>query len=167
MDGNVWQGNSSSLTNSQVDAVLADPSFAEISSYFTVTGQTVDITVSINPVGDFTNSLTLYTAIYEIKTYNNVGSNGETEFGNVMKKMVPGSMGFALPTLQTGVSVVENFSHTFQGSYTLPPDANSPIDHSTQHSIEDFNNLGVVTWIQDDATKEVIQSTVSLSLIHI
>ena len=161
LDGNVWQGNSSSLTNSQVDAVLADPSFAEISSYFTVTGQTVDITVSINPVGDFTNSLTLYTAIYEIKTYNNVGSNGETEFGNVMKKMVPGSMGFALPTLQTGVSVVENFSHTFQGSYTLPPDANSPIDHSTQHSIEDFNNLGVVTWIQDDATKEVIQSTIS------
>ena len=161
LDGNVWQGNSSSLTNSQVDAVIADPSFAEISSYFTVTGQTVDITVSINPIGDFTNSLTLYTAIYEIKTYNNVGSNGETEFGNVMKKMVPGSMGFALPTLQTGVSVVENFSHTFQGSYTLPPDANSPIDHSTQHSIEDFNNLGVVTWIQDDATKEVIQSTVS------
>ena len=161
LDGNVWQGNSSSLLNSQVDAVLANPAFAEISSYFTVTGQTVDITVSINPIGDFANSLTLYTAIYEIKTYNNVGSNGETEFGNVMKKMVPGSMGFALPTLQTGVAVVENFSHTFQGSYTLPPDANSPIDHTTQHSIEDFNNLGVVTWIQDDATKEVIQSTVS------
>ena len=161
LDGNVWQGNSSSLLNSQVDAVLANPTFAEISSYFTVTGQTVDITVSINPIGDFANSLTLYTAIYEIKTYNNVGSNGETEFGNVMKKMVPGSMGFALPTLQTGVAVVENFSHTFQGSYTLPPDANSPIDHTTQHSIEDFNNLGVVTWIQDDATKEVIQSTVS------
>ena len=161
LDGNVWQGNSSSLANSQVDAVIADPAFAEISSYFTVTGQTVDITVSINPIGDFTNSLTLYTAIYEIKTYNNVGSNGETEFGNVMKKMVPGSMGFGLPTLQTGVSVVENFSHTFQGSYVLPPDANSPIDHATQHSIEDFNNLGVVTWIQDDATKEVIQSTVS------
>jgi len=161
LDGNVWQGNSASLTNSQVDAVIADPSFAEISSYFTVTGQTVDITVSINPLGDYTNSLTLYTAIYEIKTYNNVGSNGETEFGNVMKKMVPGSMGFGLPTLQTGVSVVENFSHTFQGSYTLPPDANSPIDHATQHSIEDFNNLGVVTWIQDDATKEVIQSAVS------
>ena len=161
LDGNVWQGNSSSLLNSQVDAVLANPAFAEISSYFTVTGQTVDITVSINPIGDFANSLTLYTAIYEIKTYNNVGSNGETEFGNVMKKMVPGSMGFALPTLQTGVAVVENFSHTFQGSYTLPPDANNPIDHTTQHSIEDFNNLGVVTWIQDDATKEVIQSTVS------
>ena len=161
LDGNDWQGNSSSLVNSQIDAVIAEPAFTDISSYFTVTGQTVDITVSVNPIGDFTNSLTLYTAIYEIKTYNNVGSNGETEFGNVMKKMVPGSMGFALPTLQSGVPVVENFSHTFQGSYTLPPDANSPIDHSTQHSIEDFDNLGVVTWIQDDATKEVIQSTVS------
>ena len=163
LDGNIWQGNSASLTGSQITSVIANPAFVEMSSYFTVdvTNQKVDVTVSIDPLGDFTNSLTLYTAIYEITTYNNTGSNGETSFDKVMKKMVPGSMGFALPTLQTGVSVVENFSHTFQGSYTLPPDANNPIDHATQHSIEDFNNLGVVTWIQDDATKEVIQSTVS------
>jgi hypothetical protein len=95
-------------------------------------------------------------------TYNNVGSNGETQFSKVMKKMVPGSMGFSVGSLTDGQTVVENFSHTFQGSYTLPPDANNPIDHTTQHSVEDFNNLGVVTWIQDDATKEILQSTVSV-----
>ena len=161
LDGNDWQGNSSSLANSQIDAVLAEPAFLEMSSFFTVTGQTVDITVNIDALGDFNSNLTIYTAIYEIKTFNNVGSNGETEFGNVMKKMVPSSQGFNLGTLQTGNSVTENFSHTFAGNYVLPPNANSPIDHATQHSIEDFNNLGVVTWIQDDATKEVIQSTVS------
>ena len=86
-------------------------------------------------------------------TYNNVGSNGETQFSKVMKKMVPGSMGFNLGSLTDGQTVVENFSHSFQGSYTLPPDANNPIDHNTQHSVEDFSNLGVVSWIQDDATK--------------
>ena len=91
-------------------------------------------------------------------TYNNVGSNGETQFGYVMKKMVPGSSGFSLSPLQDGVPVNENFSYTFQGSYVLPPDANSPIDHSSSHSVEDFNNLGVVLWIQDDATKEIVQS---------
>ena len=95
-------------------------------------------------------------------TYNNVGSNGETQFSKVMKKMVPGSMGFNLGSLTDGQTVVENFSHSFQGSYTLPPDANNPIDHNTQHSVEDFSNLGVVSWIQDDATKEVLQSTVSV-----
>jgi len=163
LDGNIWQGNSSSLTGSQITSVLANPAFVEMSSFFTVdeVNQTVDITVNIDPLGDFANSLTLYTAIYEITTYNNVGSNGETSFDNVMKKMVPGSSGFALSSLQTGVLVAENFSHTFQGSYVLPPNANNPTNHAIQHSIEDFNNLGVVSWIQNDVTKEIVQSTVS------
>ena len=162
IDGNVWQGNSSSVTNSQIDAVMADPAFVSLSSYHVVDGQTVDFTVTINPLGDFQGPLTLYSAIFEYMTYNNVGSNGETQFSHVMKKMVPGSMGFNLGSLTDGQTVVENFSHSFQGSYTLPPDANNPIDHNTQHSVEDFSNLGVVSWIQDDATKEVLQSTVSV-----
>ena len=159
VDGNYWQDNSSALSSQVMDDVLAIPAFVELSSYFTVDNQTVDISVNINPLGDFTNQLTLYVAIFEYMTYNNVGSNGETQFGYVMKKMVPGSTGFALSPLQDGVPVNENFSHTFQGSYVLPPDANSPIDHLTNHSVEDFNNLGVVVWVQDDATLEIIQST--------
>ena len=161
LDGNVWQGNSSSVTGSQIDAVMANPAFVSLSSYHVMDGQTIDFTVSINPLGDFAGPLTLYSAVFEYMTYNNVGSNGETQFSKVMKKMVPGSTGFSLGSLTDGQTVVENFSHTFQGAYTLPPDANAPIDHMTQHSVEDFSNLGVVTWIQDDATKEILQSTVS------
>ena len=162
LDGNVWQGNSSSVTGSQIDAVMANPAFVSLSSYHVMDGQTIDFTVSINPLGDFAGPLTLYSAVFEYMTYNNVGSNGETQFSKVMKKMVPGSTGFSLGSLTDGQTVVENFSHTFQGTYTLPPDANNPIDHMTQHSVEDFSNLGVVTWIQDDATKEILQSTVSV-----
>ena len=77
--------------------------------------------------------------------------------------MVPGSSGFLLSPLQDGVPVNENFSYTFQGSYVLPPDVNSPIDHSSSHSVEDFSNLGVVVWIQDDASKEIVQSVEAIS----
>ena len=28
----------------------------------------------------------------------------------------------------------------------------------SSHSVEDFSNLGVVVWIQDDASKEIVQS---------
>ena len=52
-----------------------------------------------------------------------------------------------------------NFSYNFQGQYTLPPDANSPINHMNSHSVEDFDNLGVVVWVQDVNTKEILQST--------
>ena len=158
VDGNFWQDNSNALSAQVMDDVLAIPAFVELSSYFSVDNQTVDINVDINPLGDFNNSLTLYIAIFEYMTYNNVGSNGETQFGYVMKKMVPGSSGFLLSPLQNGVPVNENFSYTFQGNYVLPPDANSPIDHFSSHSIEDFGNIGVVLWIQDDASKEIIQS---------
>ena len=41
----------------------------------------------------------------------------------------------------------------------LPPDADSPIDHSVGHTVEDFNNLGVAVWIQDMDTKYILQST--------
>ena len=61
--------------------------------------------------------------------------------------------------MQDGVPVNENFSYTFQGSYVLPPDAGSPVDHAINHTVEDFNNLGVAVWLQDDATLEIIQST--------
>ena len=166
MDNVVERGQYKNGTNislqDEIDAVMADPAFVSLSSYHVVDGQTVDFTVTINPLGDFQGPLTLYSAIFEYMTYNNVGSNGETQFSKVMKKMVPGSMGFNLGSLTDGQTVVENFSHSFQGSYTLPPDANNPIDHNTQHSVEDFSNLGVVSWIQDDATKEVLQSTVSV-----
>ena len=76
-----------------------------------------------------------------------------------MKKMVPNSNGYAIQALQSGVQETYNFSYNFQGQYTLPPDANSPINHMTSHSVEDFDNLGVAVWIQDDVTKEVLQST--------
>ena len=59
-----------------MDDALANPAFVELSSFYTVDNQTVDINVNIDPLGDFTNSLTLYVAIFEYMTYNNVGSNG-------------------------------------------------------------------------------------------
>ena len=94
IDGNFWQGNSNSVTGSQIDAVALNPAFVSLSSYHVMDGQKIDFTVSINPLGDFAGPLTLYSAIFEYQTFNNTGSNGETQFSKVMKKMVPGSTDF-------------------------------------------------------------------------
>ena len=158
VDGNEWQDNSSSLSAQIVDNSIAKPSFIDLSSTYSVGGQKVDFQVTIDPLGNFTN-LTLYAAIFEYITFNNTGTNGETEFEYVMKKMVPGSSGSNLNSLQDGVQKVENLSYTFNGNYILPPDANSPVNHAINHTVEDFDELGVIVWIQDDATKEILQST--------
>jgi hypothetical protein len=163
VDGNDWQGNSNSLTNIEIDNAIAELAFLNLSSNYYVDDQTVNFTVTIDPLGDFTGPLTLYSAIFEYNTYDNIGSNGEFEFTKVMKKMVPGSGGFDLGSLNDGQTVTESFSHTFAGSYRLPSGANDPINHLVEHSVEDFNNLGVISWIQDDASKEIFQSTVAVS----
>ena len=166
LDGNSWQGNSSSLTTQLVDDAIATPSFINLSSNYSIGGQTIDFTVDIDPLADFSN-LTLYAAIFEYITFNNFGTNGEIEFNYVMKKMVPGSSGFNITSLQEGNQVTENFSYTFQGNYILPPDANSPVNHTIQHTVEDFNNLGVIVWIQDDNSKEILQSTTASLVLDV
>ena len=158
VDGNEWQDNSSSLTSQIVDNSISKPSFIDLSSTYSVGGQNVDFQVTIDPLGNFTN-LTLYAAIFEYITFNNIGTNGETEFEYVMKKMVPGSSGLNLNSLQDGTQRVEDLSYTFNGNYILPTDANNPVNHAINHTVEDFNELGVIVWIQDDATKEILQST--------
>ena len=75
-----------------------------------------------------------------------------------MKKKIPSSDRTNIPPLQSCAESY-NFSYNFQGQYTLPLDANSPIDHMNSHSVESFDNLGVVVWVQDVNTKDILQST--------
>ncbi len=166
VDGNEYQINSQSLTSQMVDNSIARPSYIDLSTNYSVGGQTVDFEVTIDPLADFTN-LTLHSAIFEYITYNNTGSNGETEFQYVMKKMVPNSSGFNLNSLQDGVQRVENFSYIFNGNYILPTNANNPVNHAINHSVEDFDDLGVVVWIQNNVTKEILQSTTASLVTNI
>ena len=78
-----------------------------------------------------------------------------------MKKMIPDHNGTVLPNLSGPNNPIMTIDLTYQfnGLYNLPPDSDTPIDHSFENSIEDFQNLGVVVWIQDEDTKYVLQSS--------
>ncbi|GAB5558284.1 MAG: hypothetical protein SchgKO_24970 [Schleiferiaceae bacterium] len=154
-----WDGNGNSLTQTIMDDAAAVPSFVDISGDYGVVGQDVTINVDINPLEDISSSdLRLYVAISERETFNNVKTNGETEFHNVMKKMVPDDGGTPLASLVKNQPVNQSFSYTFNGSYRLSNNASDPIDHATEHSVEEFWDLLVVVWIQDFSTKEVLQA---------
>ena len=151
-------GGPGSFSTSDVNAAYAIPSFTNLSANMVVNANhSVDITVTINPLTDFPTTARLFTAIIEKKTVNNTASNGETEFHNVMKKMVPSSAGKAV-TLTSGNQVIETLSHTFVGNYRLPANANSPINHSTEHSVEEFSDLTAIVWIQDVTSLTVYQA---------
>ncbi len=104
------------------------------------------------------SNVTLQFAILETSTTANVKSNGETIFHQVMKKMVPDDLGRAVTLNASGGQRICD-EYYFQGSYRLPSDGQdvNRIDHSLEHSVEDFDNLYVVAWIEND-NLEVLQA---------
>ena len=76
----------------------------------------------------------------------------------VFKKMLPTNGELIQGDMLKGVTFNFKTSYTFNGNYRLPNSSIDPIDHATEHSIENFNNLKVVVWLQDLPTKEIFNS---------
>lgn len=156
-----WNENGNSLTQGIFDQYQQVPAFVNLGATYTVNGNTKTVTgtVTINPLANVSGNLNLFIAIKENRTTQNIKSNGETEFFQVMKKMVPNGDGEPLVGgLTAGTPITKNFTYTFNGNYTLPPNATAPVDNNTAHTVEEFFDLSVAVWIQNMTTKEVLQA---------
>ncbi len=125
-------------------------------------GQTINYDIDITPYTDYIpEDVRLYKSISEKATHNNEQSSGQSTFPHVMKKMLPAAEGSTLPKLYRGEKVKITGSYTFSGDYRLPENAleENLIDHETEHSIEDFENLELIVFIQNPESKHVYQST--------
>jgi len=152
--------NSNSYTNANFTAIQAIPSLATITANLVRTDKTVTISGNITPVQSFSNNnLKLRIAVLETRTTKNVKSNGEFEFFNVFKKMLPSAAGAAV-SFTAGTAVPYTQSFTFPGNYRLPNDGQvaNIINLATEHSVEEFGNLFAVVFLQDDNDKTVWQS---------
>ena len=155
-----WDQNGNNITQQVIDDYVNELCLINLSSTYSISGQTVDVDITVNPLENFnSNNLVVHSAIIEETTYLNVKNNGESQFEHVVKKMVPSDNGTSINSLVAGQQVSLNLQHIFQGNYRLPSDASNPINHTTEHSVENFSNLMVAVWIQDVITKEVYQST--------
>ena len=151
-----FDGNPSTFTTQVFNQYANIPSYTAISANYTISGQTVDINITVDPYENHTD-LKLFTAIFEYITYNNVATNGETQFYNIMKKLLPGGFqgGQYIASIDSGIQQNFSYSYTFNGSYILPANALNQVIHLINHTVEDFNNLGVAVWLQDNNTKKI------------
>jgi hypothetical protein len=157
-----WDGNASSFTTALYDQFSAKPSYLEITGSIGLTWKnkiTADIT--LNPLADNGSAnLKLFAVITEGTTFWNKKSNGETQFENVMKKMMPNSSGMSISALTKDQSVNKSMSFSFVGNYRLPKDGSAAqhIVDASENSVESWDDLVVVVFVQDATTKEVLQS---------
>jgi hypothetical protein len=139
--GNQTATNSGAVNNAYTTE-LNKPAFFEMSSSLSVAGDMVYADVNITPF--ISVAMKVHIAIVEVETLNNTGNNGESSFEHVMMKMLPDAEG-TLVNFEAGTTteIIESF------------------DMSTSN-VEEMDDLMVVVFIQDDTTKQVMQSTFSL-----
>lgn len=149
-------------TSELFDEFATPSSPLEIEVTHSVTGQTVDLDVRITVLGDVpSDDLLLHTAIIEGVTHNNLGINDQTEFHHVVKKMVPDDEGTELAPLVGGDVLEFQLSWTFEGNYVTDTGPTNLVNHSSEHTVEEFEDLSVVVWVQDNVSWQIHQSAAS------
>jgi hypothetical protein len=158
-DGNYYNDLPSYYSTQLLIDQSNQPSFISIESDFIKQSKKYISNLKITPLKTYTGNYKLFAAIIESVTRMNsvTGGNGETEFYYVMKKFMTDVNGNNI-TLTKDQAVNTELLFEFKGNYRPPLNASNPINHEIEHSVENFNNLMLVYWIQNYDTKEVLQS---------
>ena len=144
----ILDGQSASVsdysTAYNISAVV--PSFVTITGTYSIDERTIYVDASITPSNDMPpGTYTAHIVVIENKTTGNVATNGETEFYNVMHKMLPNANG-------TAVTLTKDQEVTLSESYRFPEDAN----------VEEMDDLSVVLLVQNNSTLEVMNSAYAI-----
>jgi hypothetical protein len=149
LDGNYYNGSAGGWTMTNVNNRYAVPSPFEIQVQHRVsTAQdSVFSTMLIKCTQNTTASMTAHNVIIEKWIHFNsapcASSNGERDFYNVMKKMIPGSTGTTLPnSMATGDYII------LEGVWKAG-------------LVYDFTQIASVGFVQDKGTKEIYQTAKS------
>lgn len=157
MDGDVSPGSPTPpnaghpgyLTQAHIDAQAAIASPFNMTVTYSVTGNTITGNVNITAVSAYTgSSVKVRVALVETLIYTSPpGTNGETEFHHVVRKMYPGPDGAAI-------------ANTFTAGQT----ATVPINGTIPSYVDRTHELFLVAWIQNDGDKKIAQTAKSSNL---
>ncbi len=142
-------GHVANLTQGDIDAAAAVPSpfDIDVSHVWNSTGDSITVTVDITAVSAFSGSqMRLHLALIEHLVYDfPPGSNGETDFHNVVRRMYPDPNGTTIPNSWT-----QNQTQTITITGWVPP----YVDKSNV-------DTRVVAFIQNHSSKEIEQTAVA------
>lgn len=156
--------NPTSLTAGNIDTDLEDMVYMDIKLRYLIDtiNQSVWIRARIEALDDFTDGgHRVMIPIIEHLTTKNKKSNGENAFHNVFKKMLPESNGeLLIGEIEQGQVIEYDLTYTFVGDYRLPSNALDPINHNIEHSVEEFDDLHVVMFVQSLVDKSIYQGAI-------
>jgi hypothetical protein len=133
------------LLQNNFNTAIASPAYFSVSATESVVGN--DITVEVKTTPYLSGTFRLYAIVVEKVTTGNVGTNGETQWKNVLMKMLPDANGTVLNcTTDTIIST------TLQANLS-------------GLNIEEMSDLEVIVFVQDYENKIVMQSTIAVNAL--
>lgn len=136
---NYSTSNNQATLTSHLNTEAAKPGYFGLIAGREITNNTATVNYVITPY--VSGNYTIQAAVIEKITTGNVGTNGETSFKHVMMKMVPNASGTAITTT-AGTPITGQISASLAGTF-----------------VEEVADLEVIIFIQDNVTKQVLQST--------
>lgn len=129
--------NTAALQN-KLNNALEVPAYFVMTVDYTISGTSIDADVTTMPYLD--GEYTLHVVVVEKETTGNIMNNGENYFTNVMLKMLPNASGTLI-----------NFTHDVLEINSFN------FDLSSTH-IEEYDDLEVIAFLQNNGSKEIMQS---------
>ncbi len=129
------------ISQASFNTYATQPSIFSINIDAQYEGNNVTVAATIGTIANIDAGVTAHIVVVENKTVKNIGTNGEKEWLNVMMAMLPTSAGTILKAIAKDESVT--VTETYNMSTTF---------------VEEMNDLTAVVFIQDETTKEVLQS---------
>ncbi len=138
----VQSGNPGIVTNNLINQYKSIAPLCNLKIQETKVGNDITITATVTPLINFpAGSYRLHIVLIEqmVSYTNPPGGNGEKDFPNVMRKMLPSASGTTLPLLNAGQT------HSVTQTYTIPSGVNA-------------SQLRTVVFVQENASKTVLQT---------
>lgn len=136
---------STSAIQTDLNTDLALPAYFSIDATKQLVGS--DLTVNVTTTPYLSGSYKMHVVVVEKITTGNIASNGETSFKNVMMKMIPDAQGTTI-----------NFTHDVAATNTFQANLDG-------YFIEEMSDLEVVVFIQNNASKEVMQAKYAVDVL--
>jgi len=119
------------------------PGLVDIVAAHSLAGTVMTVNATALPFVNIPNTI-LHVVVFEYVTTGNVGTNGETQFQHVMMKMMPDAYG-------TETDLVDRQPFNIELTNNL-----------TGTHVEEWDDLGVLVFVQDFQTQEIYQSFYSI-----
>ena len=148
IDGAVNSGQ-----QADIDASIANPAQLIVEAAYTETGNDLDINVRVTPLADLGAGSRVFVAIVNNNYGYTGGTNGESQFHYVARKVLPTGAGDFMSPLQENVVQFFNYQYTYTVASGTPAQMSNDLWN---------NDYSIVAWVQrSTGTKEVWNSTIA------